>query len=1093
MAKYSYGNAIMKIYRANKNLNENVETIKKSGKYKDYVNCILVMSSSKLFGSTLKIPFQISNVNDLINESAFPILLINNNIFSRDYFYKDLRFMQAFFEVNKKYVLDYLHLKNKFEHAFLNGLREEADYILSEIEQKFGLSFWLIESKLLLYNEWDYKKYVSYYLEIRDSCENDLLRNHIRMCKRKVNLRTRSRDYELFYLENIEGYSHSDKLEYMAYGYYVQFMGFETHKVLSDDMKKSLGIMLYHLSFIDSWLLFKRLIICLNTVENNENAKKLLKTYKNLFCPEEYGRGNTYHIIKKEFCKSNYRDCLKKCEYELMKYGNHFEVLDIYIKCLVLTERKKVLLKEDSPLHKLSDVLIKCYIKEDDSDYAFTYIDYCDRYSRALSMFSSYYELLGIVENTMEPRNEKSKWSFYIKLYDRYFFNEEAVCIQHDKDKYIDELKKNWEELYTCEWNYAYRHEPYKNVYEIDDMTKRFNAIEVNEDLCIKWENKISNLNKLIYEESVVNKFQCFIDQERYMEAVHLFVEVYIKSTFLVLKMDIEKLESRLSNAVRLNMLEEIDYFIFLDIRRKKREEKNVFDQAMVDSFESILKKYQITKPSDIAIIDRQPTPNILMFWEGCCNRILNESPCDLYDEEELAEKILLLNNIIKYNPRALYKEWLAKLELDKDYSDIIKLYGKKEWITDKIIADEILLENDENIMSSYDGLCGLSMHQILESENKISLFKEVFAQCKKEYVRQVNEQMGSRVRHSILDTEFVQLLKKFDLFFPLCSVQEKENILAEHPYIKKLPLTEKETVYLRLQECCINLFEKISLAKKELIFFTHKEKDREYTSMYVTIDELKRYIQRIEDISNETRFINSIKEILDNILIDRLYILRERVKNRLLNIQKEYINSLQIIIDDKKMYASVHNLEKEMEELIYKIVAWFNLFSNGERECDFGTYLDEQAQIYSDFEFLYSNNKDTETKIKLKVIRDIDMILKNLIRNVQLHSGYAANLCDAEAKFVFCLDKRGHFSLETSNRVVLEKENDCLVSKVNNVNNLTSNENVVNDFGVIEGKGQGYQSIKSMMKNNYYNAMINVAIVNNIFKAQIQFDLERE
>lgn len=75
-----------------------------------------------------------------------------------------------------------------------------------------------------------------------------------------------------------------------------------------------------------------------------------------------------------------------------------------------------------------------------------------------------------------------------------------------------------------------------------------------------------------------------------------------------------------------------------------------MFDQAMVDSFESILKKRHITKPSDIIPLGEEPTDNILMFWEGCCNRLLNESPCDLYDEEELDEKILLLNRIIRKN-----------------------------------------------------------------------------------------------------------------------------------------------------------------------------------------------------------------------------------------------------------------------------------------------------------------------------------------------------------------------------------------------------------------------------------------------------------
>lgn len=1093
MGKYNYGNAIMKIYNVDKNLNENVERIKKNGTYREYLSCIAVMCSKRLFENELQKSYGIVDVNDLISESKFPILLIKNEKYLENNFYKDFCFMQAYFEVNKKYVIEFLQLKDKFEHEFLNGKREEADCTLSLIQQMFGLSFWLVESKLLLYNEWDYKKYTDYYVKIRDSCRNELLKNHIRMIKRKINLRTRTRDYEAFFLENIEGYCHCDEWTYKMYGNYSRFMLFETYQKLGDDMKKSLGVMLYHLSFVDSWILFKKLIIYLNLLENTKYTGQLFEKYERLFFPEDEKRGYIYHEIKKEFCETNYEDCAKECEQKLKDHGNYFEILDIYIKCLVLLERNRTVQSDDAPLLKLSDILIKCYIKEDDSDYASTYIDYCDRYSRALSMFSSYYELLGAVENTMEPWNEKAKWSFYVKLYDRHFLNEEAICIQYDKKSYMTRLTKNWDILYTCEWNYEYRKKLCSEGYQSDSVLKGLNRIDQDRKYDVYWENKMSNLDKIYYEEYVVSSFQSYVENECYMQAIHLYVDVYIKNVFLVLKMNVEKLEARLCNSVRSNMLGEIDYFIFLDIGRKRREERNVFDQAMVDSFENILKKNHVTKPSDIVPSDKYPTENILMFWEGCCNRILNESPCDLYDEEELEEKILLLKKIIERKPKALYREWLSKLELDRDYAEIIKLYGKKEWITDKIIADEILLENDENIMSSYDELCGLSMQQILENEKKVSAFQHVFAVCKKEYVKQVNEQMGSRIRHSILDTEFVQLLKKFSLFFPLCNVQEKNAIFELNPYISILPLAEKESMYDRLQKCCLKLFEDINLAKKELIFFTHKEKDKEYTSMYITLDELKQYIQRIEDISNEARFVSAIKDILDNILIDRLNILREKLKRRLIDVQEEYIMNVKSIVDNEHLHVSILDLQEEMEKLINKIVAWFNLFSNGEQECDLIVYLDEQKQVYSDFQFDFIISKNSQTNVKLKIIRDIDMILKNLIRNIQLHSGHVTNLCDAKAQFTICLDENSHFLLETSNHIILKEDKKYLDEKINEINNRTNVGKPSADFGVIDGEGRGYKSINSVIQKRYYNSKLNVSVENNVFKARIEFDVERK
>lgn len=1093
MKKYNYGKVIMKIYRADKNFNENVKCIKKNGTYKEYINCISIMCSAKLFGNTLRKWIEISDVNELISESSFPILSFENERFSEEDFYKDLHFIVAYFEVNKKYVLQFLKLKSKFENEFLNGRREEADSILSMIQKKFGISFWLIESKLLLYNNWDYKKYVDYYLRIRDSCKNDLLKNHIRMIKRKINLRTRTKDYENFFLENIERYNYSNELEYKLYGCYSRFMLFETSQKLSEDMKRSLGTMMYHLSFVDAWILLKKLILNLCVSADNIHINQMFGQFRELFFDEEKERGEVYHTIKRLFCESDYETCIKKCEAVLMRNGNYFEILDIYIKCLVLTEKSINLQSETSPLLKLIDVLIKCYIKEDDSDYASTYVDYCDRYSRALSDFSSYYELLGIVENTMEPWNEKSEWALYIKMFDRSFLNEESICIQKDKEQYNEKLKKNWDTLYTCEWSHEYRKKYCNKELQVDDVSKQLNVIDKKNNLNIKWNNEMTNLDRIYFEEDSVNKFQEFIEQELFIDAIHLFVDTYIKSTFLVLKMDVEKLEARLNNSARLKMLEEMDYFIFLNIGIKRREEKNVFDQAMVDSFQSILKKYQISKPSDIMCSGEQPSRKILMFWEGCCNRILNESPCDLYDDEEIDEKILLLNRIIEQTPKALYKEWLSKLELDKDYNKIINIYGKKEWITNKIIEDEILLENDENIMSSYEELCGLSIHQILENDEKVSLFKEVFARCKKEYVKQVNEQMGSRIRHSILDTEFVQLLKRFYIFFPLCNPQEKEIIFQSNPHLSKIEPIERESVYCRLQEICLKLFDEIGLAKKELIFFTHKLNYKEYTSLYVSIDELKEHIQLIEDISNETRFVSAIKGILDDILIERLSILRNKIKVRLEEIQMEYITNLDGIIKNEDLQINIQSFESEMNILVNKIVAWFNLFSNGDQDCDFALYLDEQKQIYSDFKFVYTSEKEEQINIKLKIIRDIDIVLKNLIRNIQLHAGYAANLSDAGAIFNIHIDKNRRFILKASNRVIRHKEEEYLNKKADEINSLVDSGMSLDDWGIVDGKGQGYKSIKSILLNKYGNPMVESGLENGIFWSKIEFDLERK
>lgn len=101
MGKYKYGNAIMEIYRADKNINRNIENIKKNGVYNEYINCVSIMCAGKLFGEVLRKIFEIADVNDLISESTFPILLGIDKEYVEDDFYKDILFMEAFLKLTK--------------------------------------------------------------------------------------------------------------------------------------------------------------------------------------------------------------------------------------------------------------------------------------------------------------------------------------------------------------------------------------------------------------------------------------------------------------------------------------------------------------------------------------------------------------------------------------------------------------------------------------------------------------------------------------------------------------------------------------------------------------------------------------------------------------------------------------------------------------------------------------------------------------------------------------------------------------------------------------------------------------------------------
>jgi hypothetical protein len=62
--------------------------------------------------------------------------------------------LSTFLEQSREPLTKFVRLSNKYEQEFLEGQYENAQTTLSEIEGTFGLSIWLIESRIALLQRW---------------------------------------------------------------------------------------------------------------------------------------------------------------------------------------------------------------------------------------------------------------------------------------------------------------------------------------------------------------------------------------------------------------------------------------------------------------------------------------------------------------------------------------------------------------------------------------------------------------------------------------------------------------------------------------------------------------------------------------------------------------------------------------------------------------------------------------------------------------------------------------------------------------------------------------------------------------------------
>ena len=243
--------------------------------------------------------------------------------------------MIAFLAANKKKILKFLSLKSEFEHHYLIGNYVDAEKALNSIYQITGLSFWYIEARMLLLNVMNYSEYCNFYLSIRNDCDDNMLKQYIRLLKRKIHLRTNQKDFIKFFHEHI-GENESSNPTPDVWRIYFDFSSFEQSDLLNDIQKCSLSIVLHHLTIVDTFLLMKKTLLLLAATEPDKEPQELYEVFKSEFATDDEARGKQFNFLESLFCENDFAACQNECKNNLNTHAEHFEILDIYTKSILL-------------------------------------------------------------------------------------------------------------------------------------------------------------------------------------------------------------------------------------------------------------------------------------------------------------------------------------------------------------------------------------------------------------------------------------------------------------------------------------------------------------------------------------------------------------------------------------------------------------------------------------------------------------------------------------------------------------------------------------------------------------------------------------
>lgn len=1103
MKKKGTWKSVKDIMNKQGDISKELEDIIANGAYPQYSYCAKALVNNKYHKNRLANFYMVTDVKGLITEALFPGFIEKRGFTYRN-FYKDIEFMIAFLAANKKKILKFLSLKSEFEHHYLIGNYVDAEKALNSIYQITGLSFWYIEARMLLLNVMNYSEYCNFYLSIRNDCDDNMLKQYIRLLKRKIHLRTNQKDFIKFFHEHI-GENESSNPTPDVWRIYFDFSSFEQSDLLNDIQKCSLSIVLHHLTIVDTFLLMKKTLLLLAATEPDKEPQELYEVFKSEFATDDEARGKQFNFLESLFCENDFAACQNECKNNLNTHAEHFEILDIYTKSILMTGEKP---QSNTPLNTIINILVSCYIKQDDTNYASSYIDFCDRYLRAWNNFSGFYELLDVIINTMYPFREDLEPFYALKLLARPYISSEGVFIKENKSEYLENAKHLLGPLYSCDWGYFF-YVKYKDEYNIltDCITQKLKTIRDNSssfpNTC-NISNKLSNIERILCQEQLTIMFARFVEEERYLDAVHLYMQAYYENMFFVTKLDIAALNEKLIESECIPLLADIDFFIYAYITDLNQNFPDEPSQCVIDSFAEILLSSHITKPSELIpelnSKSMEKDARYVMFFDICCEKMLEESPCDLYDEELYAEQMELLRFLFRATGEQKYRGRLEEIQKKYDY---LQLRSQMDYCEDhenaaKINADWINIECGNDIVSAYDVLRQKSSKEISEDDNLFTEFKRILITCKREYVRKINWQMGTTIRHGVFDTEIEQLLRRHNLFIPECDKKERNEIIDSNKRILSYDPLMHNIIWSIMQVNCLNLFKEIEEIKTHIHFIDKKEVGKEkFTPVYLSDTEIREQLEQYSSIDTGAKFLHYIKTTLDRIMVPRVSQMREKIENELAEVLSSYLNKS--IEDFKKrnlLLEQTKKLEEDFNATVHSIGEWFQIFHDSNQIFDLTGYLVKQDQRFSDIEFVYEKAPYT---LKLSVISTIDIILINLIRNIELHSGFVSP-SNAHAKITIqVINEKNTIAIEAHNRIgedsissVKSKIEDFKRIMLNTVNaDPVLDESVADDTWHGDSHGRGLLRVWTMLKQNYQNASILPEVENENFHIKISFDNE--
>lgn len=1003
----------------------------------------------------------------------------------------------------------FIDLKTKYEKAFLLNKYDQAEKILSKIENDICYSNWGIENKLLL-------------TESQSGTENNwlLTSNYLKRLKDPLsiffveqNSKKAEKNYSYFRFksnfENIIQDVGDLIFEYLCFktlytGYsgfnhYSFFLNIESSSSLIDRYLLLIDIFIELVPRKNPHFLINPINELLCKIPNDTRLKQLFNMLSDGFCSLSDQRQVT-EIID-EYSIGNYDHCVTKGIRLLEQYPTSIETYVIYVKSLIEDSKEYKPSNVSENIDKILKGLYAVFSADEGLHLAME-----DLLKTSLKLFSFGFgkQLYGVINKKISLDKTDNTPHFY-DIVNSEIHNSKLL-------NYLDEvdskISKNIFQNFETFKNISAKINLYINNGDFEKLEQNQEIPDNRKQIYIaramlksnSYEKLIPYLEKISTESqySIITKqeiiemlYNAYIAENRSEEALNLYIESFFDNSNLVNKLDTSKLYNQLKTLDE--PIKSINLPIFFH-----QSISDVYEQYV--EYDNFLEFNELEKPTGLITNHSIAEKKIIYFLKEVCSiEIMHQSIYFDGTDDIENERINLLKHLLTVdkNNEAEYIKEITEITQKTKIRKAIQEVNKGR-IT--VNAQQLKNQEENNIKENFlrfkELLAFSNIHDIkfmdvtpkmlnayLEGKTIVNIndpayvtFKSMFVDLRDKFILSkdfgLDGYLSTRIRHGTFLNHIRSIFESFNLIS-----QKQNNEYIDNPHwLDAMPTTlegKQKNIQLALKAFSKEIDELTEdIIKEQIQVKTEKHGQKPKAFFDFTLnDQALAYLfeQSKSPVSNHTEFLNFVLEYLEATTNINLKKIRKHfasdIKNKYTQIIDELDKNIRKIIGNNlfiNLTNSIVTCRTNIQNELDNIAEWFNISNpSTDNFLDIETIIKTAVEISNTIYPKQQMTPNIVVQSGIHLIGEINLIyaIRILLDNIIKHSNIHHTNYNASIKAETLINNR--LRLSVSNKINSSNEK-YTIQKLNEVKEKWGKEE---DFSKsnIEG-GSGFDKIRRIL-----------------------------